>query len=73
MTPLINDLGNLAVLSPADNAAAGNKPFAQKQPVLAGSISPLNQRIGAQPTWGPAEVDARQTLIKDLALRVFSL
>jgi hypothetical protein len=73
MDPLINDLGNLAVLSPADNAAAGNKPFAQKQPVLAGSISPLNQWIGGQAAWGPAEVGARQTLIKDLALRVFSL
>ena len=73
MTALVNDLGNLAVLSPADNQAAGNQPFAAKKPILAGSLSPLNRQIGAQAAWGPAEVAARQALLANLAVAVFSI
>ena len=73
MAPLINNLGNLAVLSQADNGAAGNKPFAEKKPIFTGSLSPLNQRIGGEAVWGPAEVATHQTLLADLALKVFAL
>jgi hypothetical protein len=73
MTAVLNDLGNLAVLSPADNLAAGNQPFAAKRPILANSTSPLNQQIGAQGNWGPAEVAARQAQLTDMAAAVFTI
>jgi hypothetical protein len=73
MTTLVNDLGNLAVLSQADNAAAGNQPFPAKRAILAASLSPLNRDIGAQQAWSIAEVAARQGLLTDLAVSVFAI
>ena len=73
MTDLVHMLGNLAVLSPADNGAVGNLPFAAKRAVLANSPSPLNRKLATANAWGPAEVNARQTYLKDLAVKVFAL
>jgi hypothetical protein len=73
MTERVHQLGNLAVLSPADNGAAGNKPFAAKKTILANSSSLLNRRIAAENAWGAAEVDARQNRLKDMAVKVFAL
>lgn len=73
LEPKVNSLGNVAVLSPADNGAAGNHPFAIKQPILAQSLYRLNRWIGARPLWDAATVDARQTLLKDMAAAVFRL
>lgn len=73
MADSVHMLGNLAVLSPADNGAVGNLPFANKKAIFAHSQSPLNRRIAAENAWGSAEVDARQTYLKDLAVKVFTL
>lgn len=73
MADRVHMLGNLAVLSPADNGAVGNLPFANKKAVFANSPSPLNRRIAAENAWGSAEVDARQTYLKGLAVKVFTL
>jgi hypothetical protein len=73
MTDRVHMLGNLAVLSPADNGALGNLPFANKKAVLANSASPLNRRIAAENQWNAAEVDTRQAHLKALALKVFAL
>ncbi len=73
MEERINRLGNIAVLSPADNAAAGNLEFAVKKPILQNSLSRLNRRIGATPVWDSVAVDDRQALIRDMALKIFAL
>lgn len=66
-------LGNLAVLSPADNGAVGNLPFTNKKAVFANSPSPLNRQIAAANAWGATEVGARQNRLKDMATKVFAL
>lgn len=73
MTDRVHMLGNLAVLSPADNGALGNLPFANKKAVLANSPSPLNRRIAAENAWSAGEVDARQARLKNIAVKVFTL
>lgn len=73
LDPVVNALGNLAVLNPRDNDAAGNRPFAQKRLILARSSSPLNARIGQEQAWELAQVEARRDYIEDLARKVFSI
>lgn len=69
----INRLGNIAVLSPADNAAAGNLDFSVKKQILQNSLSRLNRKIAATPVWDAAAVDSRQTYLTDVALKIFAL
>jgi len=73
MTDCLHILGNLAVLSPADNGAVGNLPFTNKKAVFANSPSPLNRQIAAANAWGATEVGARQNRLKDMAIKVFAL
>lgn len=73
MTDQIHMLGNLAVLSPADNGAVGNQTFAVKKAILANSPSPLNRRIATENVWESAQVDARQAYLKDMAVRIFAV
>jgi Protein of unknown function DUF262/Protein of unknown function (DUF1524) len=68
---LVNALGNLTILGPSDNNAAGNKPFSEKQPILAASTISLNNRISSVATWDAAAIAAWQEELKAMALKVF--
>jgi len=71
LTPLIDTLGNLTILSPAENDAAGAKGFTAKRPYLQASTSTLNQQIAAETDWTPQIVRARQERLVKIGLRVF--
>jgi len=73
LEPLLDTLGNLTILSPAENDAAGAKGFAKKKPYLQASTITLNQQIAAEQDWTATVVQKRQERLIEMALRVFTL
>ncbi|TKV70606.1 DUF262 domain-containing protein [Rhizobium sp. AU243] len=73
LEPLIDTLGNLTILSPKENDAAGAKPFEEKRRYLAESTSTLNNQIAEEPVWNAAAIGRRQTRLIDVAMKVFSI
>lgn len=73
LEPLLDTLGNLTILSPDENIAAGDKTFERKRPYFQRSNCTLNQQIGAAAAWTVAVVEARQAQLVDIALAVFRL
>jgi hypothetical protein len=73
LEPLVDMLGNLTILSPDENIAAGDKSFDRKRPYFRGSHCILNQQIGQSPTWTVQVVEQRQVRLIDMALAVFRL
>lgn len=65
-------LGNLALLSTKKNTDVGNESFAEKRKILSGSEFVLTRSIGEAEKWGPAEIEARQSTLADLALSVWA-
>ena len=65
-------LGNLAILSTALNTEIGNKGFEEKRKLLSTSNFKLTRGIAEYSTWGPAEIDARQAMLADLAVKAWS-
>lgn len=68
---LIHSIGNLTILGPSDNNAAGNKPFADKQPILAASNILLNNKIATLPTWDAATISGWSDELNAMALKIF--
>jgi hypothetical protein len=73
LEPLLDTIGNLTFLSPAENEAAGAKSFAGKKPYLANSTSTLNREIAAENSWTAEVVKKRQERLITIALRVFAV
>ena len=65
-------IGNLVLLSSKKNSELGNQGFAAKKAVLFASEFLLTKQVGAQDSWGPAEIEARQTALAEMALKVWS-
>jgi hypothetical protein len=59
-------LGNLTVLSHADNRRAGSIPFPQKKPVFAASGLAISRHVAREPDWTPARVEARTQALCDM-------
>lgn len=64
-------LGNLALLQKGPNGRIGNKSFAVKKPILAASNLELTKEIGAEADWNPANIQARQEALAQLATSVW--
>ncbi|WP_287297905.1 DUF262 domain-containing HNH endonuclease family protein [Mesorhizobium sp.] len=73
LQPLLDTLGNVTMLSPAENDAAGAKNFADKKKYLAASTSKLNQEIAAEQDWTVQAIGRRHDRLIEMALRVFAL
>jgi hypothetical protein len=73
LEPLVDTLGNLTILSPKENDAAGDKPFDAKRPYLEKSTSTLNNQIAKVAEWNLAAVEQRQEHLIQMGIRVFSL
>ena len=73
MLPLLDTLGNLTLLGPNDNDAAGNEAFTIKKAIFAKSPLTLNQEISQKPAWTEAVVKARQIDLEDAAIKIFRL
>lgn len=65
-------IGNLVLLSSKKNSELGNQGFEKKKPILAASEFLLTKDVGSKATWGPAEIEARQDQLADMALKVWA-
>lgn len=73
MFPHLHKLGNLTLLSQGENDRAGNRPFAAKRAILAGSRLTINKRLADNEDWGAKQAIARQEALRAQAMRVFDL
>ncbi len=73
LQPLVNTLGNITLLCPKDNDAAGNRPFADKKAIFATSPVGMNKTLSALAQWDHGALLARQEALQDLAVKVFSV
>ncbi len=64
----VHRVGNLALLSRGPNGVIGNKPFAEKRPILAASQLRLTQLAGSFDDWTPGTIAARQEKLANLAV-----
>ncbi len=71
LEPLINNLGNLTFMSPAENDGMGNKGFALKKPLFATSSVFLNHDIAKASAWNAAAIDLRRDTLIKMAQKVF--
>ena len=69
----IHLVGNLALLSEADNKPGGvfNRSFERKKPVLGNSLIELTKEIAEIPDWSPMALQERQLRLVQLASRVW--
>lgn len=71
LDPYLDNLGNLTILSPEENDAAGDKNFVAKKAYLAQSHSTLNRQIAEEAAWNVDAVLRRQERLVTMGLRVF--
>ena len=69
----LHRIGNLALLSKGKNDKIGNKPFADKQPILAASDLQLTKAAGSEAEWTPEIIATRQAKMADLAVKTWPL
>lgn len=67
----VHRIGNMALLQKGPNGRIGNKPFAEKKPILAASALLWTQDAGARATWTPEVIAERQGAIAKLAATVW--
>jgi hypothetical protein len=70
---LCKRIGNLVLLQATSNSALGNKPFSEKQAILAKSKFVLTEAVGKSAQWGETEIAARQQRLADLAVKTWPL
>lgn len=73
LEPYIDTLGNLTILSPEENDAAGDKAFPDKKRYFEASQNLLNRQIAAEAEWTADAVRQRQVRLVDMGLSIFKL
>lgn len=71
LEPLKNMIGNLTILDPDINSAAGNDSFATKKDIFKQSVFKLNQQISSLKKWEKKEHDKRLADLIDSAKQIF--
>ena len=69
----VNHIGNLCLLQDKLGRGVGNKGFATKKPVYAGSELVLTQEVASESDWDLASITRRQRRLADLAVAVWPL
>lgn len=64
-------LGNQALLKKSHNRQMGNRPFAEKKPILMASDLLLTKEIGETDDWTPETIRERQEELATLAVQVW--
>jgi hypothetical protein len=64
-------LGNMVLLSPAENVKLGNKGFAAKRVVYESSPLLITQGVSTYSSWGPDEIDDWQEKLASDAVKVW--
>lgn len=70
---LKHSLGNLSVLTESENAAADNRDYASKRPILAASPFVISRRLAQAPEWTAEAIDARTLELIDVLMRSMGL
>jgi len=70
---LLNSVGNLALLGPNDNPAAGNKPWRCKREIYKKSGITITNSLAKKTKWGKGEVEARTAKFAKLALKIWAV
>ncbi|AXE65289.1 hypothetical protein BBF93_14495 [Hyphomonas sp. CACIAM 19H1] len=73
LEPYLDTLGNLTILGPEDNDAAGHKSFADKRRYFEASQNTLNRQVAAEANWTADAVRQRQERLVQMGLSVFRL
>lgn len=71
LEPYLDSLGNLTILSPEENDAAGDKTFVEKQRYFLASHNMLNRQIAVENDWTVDAVIRRQEKLVRIGLSVF--
>lgn len=71
LDPYLDTLGNLTILGPEDNDAAGDKSFVDKRRYFEHSHSLLNREISREAAWSVEAVLRRQERLVAMGLSVF--
>ncbi|MGH6848082.1 MAG: DUF262 domain-containing protein [Methylocella sp.] len=66
-----NRLGNMVLLSPAENVKLGTRPFKEKRMVYAQSPLLLTQAVSSYRDWGPTQIDEWQEHLAELAVKIW--
>jgi len=70
---LLNTVGNLALLGPNDNPAAGNKSWRRKREIYKKSGITITNSLAKKTKWGKNEVEARTAEFAKLALKIWAV
>lgn len=70
---LKHNLGNLTFLGRNDNNLADDNTFDTKKPLLRNSSVQMNHKIANESVWTAAEVNSRQTILIDMAKKIFTV
>lgn len=73
LRPFVNSIGNLTVMSQAENDAVANKTFDRKKPVFAVSDLAINRAIGQYDDWDLATFMSRRKNLLDRCIAIFSI
>jgi hypothetical protein len=65
-------LGNQVLLSSKKNSELGNESFAVKRQMLSASEFLLTKQVGQKSSWGPTEIDERQSALAEMAISVWA-
>jgi hypothetical protein len=66
-------LGNMVLLNARDNVDLGNKPFQEKRSILKASPFLSTSEVAKQRTWGPKQIESRQTALSEYAPEVWPI
>lgn len=64
-------LGNLTILGPGENDAAGNKDFTDKRKAFEESNLRINRQVAKNKSWTKADVDKRTGSLAEIAEKIF--
>lgn len=73
LEPYLDTLGNLTILSPEENDAAGDKAFPEKKRYFEDSQNLLNRQIAVEANWTAEAVRLRQARLVEMGLSIFKL
>ena len=71
LEPVKHAIGNLTILGPGENDAAGNKSFTDKRKAFEVSNLRINRLIAKNEDWTKADVDKRTGLLAEIAEKIF--
>lgn len=73
LRPFVNSIGNLTVMSQAENDTAANRSFEQKRPIFESSSLAMNREIAKHQNWDVSNYRRRENDLLARLLAIFSI